>query len=84
MFIPFQQSAPAGNVTPCPQPEDVEMQDVPPPSATSHRSSFSMARPGSPAGTDATSSTRVRSTRHRAKEPVGPTERFKTWELTVK
>lgn len=85
IFIPFQQSvAPAGKVTPRPQPEDVEMQDVPPPSATSHRSSFSMARPGSPGDTDATSRTRIRSAKQRAKEPVGPAERFKTWELTVK
>jgi len=50
------------------------MQDVPPPSATSHRGSFSMARPTSPAGTDTTISTRVRPPKHKAKEPVGPTD----------
>jgi len=59
------------------------MHDAPPASAASHRSSFSMVRSGSPTGTDATTSTRVRSSRHKAKVPVGPIERINTWEAYV-
>jgi hypothetical protein len=76
IFIPFQQSVP-----PRPQTEDVDMRDMPPPSVASHRSSFSMAGPSSPTSTDAT---RIRPTKHRAKEPVGSIERHKVWETTVK
>lgn len=60
------------------------MRDVAPLSPTAHRRSFSMAWPGSPTGTDTTTSTRARPSRPRAKEPVGPVERRNTWEHAVK